>query len=156
MKINITLDYEWKKVESSEGKCYLFDDEITGYMKKNYRKASVYQWVIDNSEGKKKVYVGQTHEICPERIREYLIGHKSQKTNHRIKGKLTEEKDNGHSIKLEYLSITKLEIDKIEFKQEDLSYRYLREFIENLILMQYRKDDEIELLNSEGEQKNGK
>jgi len=112
--IKVEFTYHWIPILKEEGQEYHFPEEISSFMRKNYRKPAIYRWNVFRNipSDKKIIYIGEAQELCPQRINGYLYPGPSQRTNNRIKKYLrhTWIKDLELASKFFILAILRLEI----------------------------------------------
>lgn len=144
--MEIKFEFEWKKVESSKDVRYNYPEKISAYMRTEYGFPAVYRWVI--RKGKDiKLYIGETDQLCPKRLNGYINPGPSQFTNIRMKKMLLEFKRRQYFITFEFLLIKRLSIDDKDIHSKNLNEKYVRKFIENLLLWHYLSEKSIEILN---------
>lgn len=144
--MEIKFEFEWKEVEVSKGAKYNYPEKMSTYMKTEYGFSSVYRWVLRKGDDL-KLYIGEADQLCPQRINGYINLGPKQFTNIRMKEKLLNFKEKHYDVTLEFLSIKSLLIENKEIHSKDLANKYLRKFIEHLLLWHYSNDKRIELLN---------
>lgn len=66
--ITMTMDFEWKPVLENESAHYLFPNEITAYMRRQYGIPAIYRWVVESDKTIESIYIGETEELCPRRV----------------------------------------------------------------------------------------
>ncbi len=151
-RIKAEILYAWKPVRSDVNNFYYFPDEITPYMKDNYRNPQVYRWNIykNRSEDKRIVYIGETKELCPNRIKNVLKPGPSQKTNQRLNNEFKKYcLENNYHIRLEVCSIDKMNLGNRVICQEDLNRDFIRKLIEAMLIEHYQQKG-FRLLNIYG------
>ena len=142
------FSYKWEPVLIDENNPYLFPEKRTRFMRKEYTKPAIYRWIIKKNSGNPIIYIGQTTKLF-DRIYQYLNPGKKQTTNIRINKKLKYYKNKGYEIGIEYLRFCKIiKGDNFELfiNENDLLNKYVRVFIENLMILIY-KEKGYNLLN---------
>ena len=139
--IKVGFTYQWKPILKEECKEYFFPEGITPFMGRNYRKPAIYRWNIfrSDSEDEKLIYIGETQELCPQRINGYLNPGPSQKTNKRIKEMFQDYLNKGLKIRLERLQFNEIKIENFTLTSDDLEDKHIRRFIEELMVIIYRQ-----------------
>ncbi len=140
------ISFKWNPVHSIENVPYSFPNEITDYMKSNYKSSTVYRWVLVKSDGTIRYYIGQTDRLAPRRIRQYLKPGPTQKTSQRIHDELNRTVINGGNNRLEHLTFSQFTINNQIITQVSLSDPHTRKFLEELFTVLAKANGEI-LLN---------
>lgn len=139
--IKVEFTYQWVPILKDKGKEYRFPEKITSFMKKNYRNPAIYRWNVFRNipSDEKIIYIGEAQELCPRRINGYLNPGPSQQTNKRIKERFQRYLDKGFKIQLEILQFDNIKIEDFIFKNSDLKDKHVRRFLEELMVIIYRK-----------------
>jgi hypothetical protein len=106
-----------------------------------YRGPAVYRWNIydERPTDKQLIYIGQTQELCPARIRGYLKPGPSQKTNQRLMSEFNEYLAQGFKVRLEVLRFGEIIIGDLTLTPDDVHEGHVREFIEGLLIAYYKR-----------------
>ncbi len=146
--IKVEFTYQWIPILKEEGQEYHFPEEISSFMRKNYRKPAIYRWNVFRNipSDKKIIYIGEAQELCPQRINGYLYPGPSQRTNNRIKKIFKTYLDKGFKIRLEILHFGNIKIGDFTLSDNDLKDRHIRRFVEELMIIIHRQKG-YEILN---------
>ena len=130
---------EWIPVYYMPGQRYRFPNEITPYMRQQYRRAALYRWKVSgpNYENENTLYIGESHRLCPDRIDHYLEP-EPKSTSDRLNAIFYGLISTGHTIFLDTLRLNGPFIDNICFKEQDLERQDIRRRIEKLIIALYK------------------
>ena len=147
-KLKVEFTYKWEPVLADENREYFFPEEITSFMKRNYRHPAIYRWNIfrKEPEDEKIIYIGEAQELCPQRINGYLNPGPSQRTNKRIREEFQSYLEKGFKIKLEILRFVEIKISDFIITYNDLSDKHVRRFIEELMIVTHKQKG-FKLLN---------
>lgn len=147
-QIKLHLRYSWDPVFRDETNEYHYPMAITPPMKKQYKKPAIYKWNIykHSPDDQKKIYIGEAAILCPTRLQGYLKPGPSQHTNIRMKNMFSEYINQGLKIRLEVLNLQHSTIGKIPVTQEDLANKYVRRYIEAIMITHFQ-DKNYTLLN---------
>ena len=139
-KIKAEFLYEWIPVKADKDKDYFYPQEITLYMKREYRKPYVYRWNIYQRtyEDAKIIYIGETKELCPNRIKGFINPGPSQTTNARLKKKFKGYLECNYQIRLEICNFSKMMLGEREITADELQRSNIRKLIEAMIIENYR------------------
>lgn len=139
-QIKLHLRYSWDPVFMDETNEYHYPMAISPSMKQQYKKPAIYKWNIykHSPDDQKKIYIGEATILCPSRIQGYLTPGPSQHTNIRMKNIFSEFINQGLKIRLEVLNLQHSTIGKIPVTQEDLSSKYVRRYIEAIMITHYQ------------------
>ncbi len=137
----VEFDYQWLPVLREEEKEYYFPDKMSSFMKNEYKKPAIYRWnVFKTIRGDQKIiYIGETQELCPQRINGYLNPGPSQHTNKRIKRKFEAYLANGFKIGLDILQFSDIKIENFVIRYDDLKDKHIRRLIEELMIIIHEK-----------------
>ncbi len=140
-ELGIDLSYQQEVVLSDAKKEYLFPKQITQFMKDRYKHPAVYRWDIyrNRPEDQKLIYIGEAQQLCPQRINGYLNPGPSQQTNKRIKDKFQSYLDQGLKIGLEIFHFDRIIVGDFSFTRSDIGDKHLRRFLEELLIIYYRR-----------------
>ena len=144
----VEFAYQWESVLTDINKEYFFPEKITPFMRSNYRHPAIYRWNIfkKEPEDERLIYIGNTQELCPDRINGYIKPGPSQQTNKRINEELQGYIKIGFKIKLEFLLFDNIKIEDFNLTQSNLQDKYVRLFIEALMIIIY-KEKGFKMLN---------
>lgn len=147
-QIKLHLRYSWDLVFRDETNEYHYPMAVSPSMKKQFKKPGIYKWNIykDSPDDQKKIYIGEAAILCPSRIQGYLTPGSSQRTNIRIKNLFCELINQGLKIRLEVLNLQHSTIGKTPVTKEDLANKYVRRYIEAIMITHYQ-DKNYTLLN---------
>ncbi|MHA1197052.1 MAG: hypothetical protein ACTSRH_14750 [Promethearchaeota archaeon] len=139
--IKVKFAYQWTPILKNESEEYYFPDKITQFMNKKYKHPTIYRWNIfrNKPEDEKLIYVGETQELCRQRLYQYLKPGGDQPTNKRINEKFYEYLREGLKIKLEILQFDTIKIGNFTLTNNDLENKHIRRFLEGLMVIIYRK-----------------
>jgi hypothetical protein len=140
-ELNIALSYDWQAILMREKVEYMFPLAITPFMRMRYREPAIYRWNIyrKTADDKKLVYIGEAQELCPKRLYGYLNPGSTQETNKRIKTEFEAYLREGLNIRLEICNISVLKFGDSILGKESLVDKYIRRFIEEAMVVEYRK-----------------
>lgn len=138
--VKIRLSYQWESVLSASNKVYFFPQEITPFMMLRYKRPAIYRWDVHRSipGDKKRVYIGQAKELCPDHIRGYLNPGPTQETNKRISHLFEGFLRDGLKITLDVCSIDGIELYSSEFIPMSLGDKHVRLLVESAIIMEHK------------------
>lgn len=147
-QIKINLRYSWEPVLVENNKEYYFPMKVSAHMRKNYNKPAIYRWNIfeEHPDDKKQLYIGETVKFCPRRLRGYLNPGPTQYTNIRMNELFHKLTDEGLKVRLEILNLQNSSMGKIPIVEEDLSDKYVRHYIEHILIVHYQNKG-YDLLN---------
>ncbi|MCL4271212.1 MAG: hypothetical protein KJZ72_16770 [Anaerolineales bacterium] len=143
---NESLDYEniddnsllrWELVFQEEMTPYIFPNPITEYMKINYRKPAIYRWMIQHDTDV-SMYIGETVNLCPDRLLGYLSPGPTQQTNIRINNLLQASINVGANVKFEILQFDGFFIKDLTLSKKDLEAQEIRRIIEKFLISLYK------------------
>ncbi|MHA1252865.1 MAG: GIY-YIG nuclease family protein [Candidatus Helarchaeota archaeon] len=139
--IKVKFTYQWTPILKNEREEYCFPDQITPFMNKKYKHPAIYRWNIfrNKSEDEKLLYIGETQELCRQRLYQYLKPGGDQQTNKRINEKFYEYLREGLKIKLEILQFDTIKIGNFTLNNNDLENKHVRRFLEGLMVIIYRQ-----------------
>lgn len=140
------IEYTWNSILSDGSKPYMFPHDITAFMKSTYRIPTIYRWVMQNTDGNIFYYIGETEELCPRRLNQYLKPGPTQQTNQRLNEKFQEMAHLGYTITLDILTFKSFTLNSTEITLKSLHNSNLRKMIEHLIIYHYQSVG-ISLLN---------
>jgi len=150
-KMKAEFLYEWIPVKAYAGKDkdYFYPQEITDYMKREYRKPHVYRWNIylRTYEDAKIIYIGETKELCPNRIKGFINPGPSQTTNARLKKKFESYLESKYQIRLEICNFSKMMLGAREITSDELERSNIRKLIEAMLIENYKMKG-FKILNS--------
>jgi hypothetical protein len=132
--LEISIQYEWRPILSSESQEYRFPDRITDFMKQKYNIPAIYRWILYRNDRADpcKMYIGSAMQLCPQRIRGYLNPGPTQETNKRLNSLFNDHKNRGFKISLDYLEFEELRVGSLGFK--DLGEKDVRLFLERAMI----------------------
>lgn len=143
IKFEITLHFIWLPVMQSKLGLYRFPQPITSYMIKKYQRPAVYRWIVRKGSNIIKQYIGETKQLCPNRMNGYLNPENSM-TNRRLFTEFHEQIKMGNEVLIDELS------PKISNIYDFLHIRFtkdiLRKWFEEITIDNYRNSTII-LLN---------
>jgi hypothetical protein len=139
--LRVDLSFNWETVLRDGEEKYLFPQPITKHMRRAYRGPAVYRWNIydERPTDKQLIYIGQTQELSPDRIRGYLKPGPSQKTNQRLLSEFNEYLEQGLKICLEVLRFGEIIIGDLTLTTDDMHDGHVRQFIEGLLITYYTR-----------------
>ncbi len=148
--LEISIQYEWIPILSSESQEYRFPDQITDFMKHKYNIPAIYRWILyrDDRANPCKMYIGSAMRLCPQRIWGYLNPGPTQETNKRLNSIFNDHKNQGVKIGLDYLEFEELRIGSLGFK--DLGEKDVRLFLERAMISLHNRKS-YRLLNRDVE-----
>ncbi|OAB45992.1 hypothetical protein [Paenibacillus glacialis] len=134
---NLSLDFNWSKVETDEIP-YLYPQTFDRSMNKNLQVPSVYRWRIYKTDSEcRDVYIGETDNL-KRRVTGYLKPGISQMTNIRMKNLFDNYIEKGYKIELDIVQISTFIFNGIELNQDSLSSKNIRLIIENMIILKHK------------------
>ena len=141
-QLKFNLNYKWVSVLREEGDYYVFPQKISQFMKDNYRSPQIYRWNIfkNNLNDEKIVYIGEAQIFCPTRLQGYIKPGPSQYTNIRMNKEFEEFIKKGYSVALEILDFEQLTLNELKITKKELHNKFLRKFVENLMLFLSRHE----------------
>lgn len=147
-QIKLHLRYSWDPVLIDEANEYHYPIAISKPMRQQYKKPAVYKWNVykHSPDDLKRIYIGEAAILCPTRVHGYLKPGPSQHTNIRMKNMFSEYINQGLKIRLEVLNLQHSTIGKVPVTQEDLANKYVRHYIEAIMITHYQ-DKDYTLLN---------
>ncbi len=141
-----TLDYSWNPILIDGKNPYFFPQKISGFMRENYKIPAIYRWVVENNGSVDNYYIGESSLLCPRRIYGYLNPGSTQMTNLRMNEQFCKFVNSGKTIRLEFLQFTNFVMDDKIFDYSSLEKKFVRVFLEHLLLIEH-DDSKIKLLN---------
>lgn len=135
------ITFDWIPVLREEDEIYMFPNPITPYMKRLYKSPSIYRWNIHKGipTSEKIIYIGEGQQLVPARIKGYLNPGPSQMTNKRLNNCFFEYKQRGYEISLEIIRFDAMNLGDSSFNLVDLENKYLRRFLENMLIIYYQQ-----------------
>ncbi|MBD8838882.1 hypothetical protein IFU39_13760 [Paenibacillus sp. CFBP 13594] len=145
---SLSLNFEWKSVDAVVNiETYRFPRPFDKTMNKFYHVPAIYRWKIYKPNTQcTVVYIGETDNL-KRRISGYLKPGPSQHTNIRMKALFEQYINDGFIVELDTIQIKTFIFNGIEFEQGSLDSKNIRVLLENLIILDHKKNN-YELLNS--------
>jgi len=131
----------------SENERYLFPQEISKFMRDTYKHPAIYKWAIENDRKIESIYIGEAEKLCPRRIRGYLKPGPTQMTNIRLNSIFTDSLKNDKTVSLYYMMFSTFTINDKEISIDELKDKYIRRLLENLLIIEEKKQD-VNILNN--------
>jgi len=146
--LKVDLSYQWEPVFVDKNCGYLFPEQLSEFMRQEYKKPAIYRWNIFRYKpgDKKLIYIGEAKELCPQRINGYLNPGPTQQTNKRMKEIFQSYLNEGLKIGLEILNFEKILIDSSVFTRDNLHNKHFRRLIEELMII-ISKQKGFQILN---------
>jgi hypothetical protein len=110
-------------------------------MKRKYCSPAIYRWNIFSltPNDMQHIYIGECKKLVPDRLNGFLKPGPSQATNKRINNALSEEVSKRKTATMEILRFDEIRIGNNTFITSDLESKFIRLFIENLLIVHYQK-----------------
>ncbi len=139
LRFSLDVSGEWVRTFAGDDREYEFPGPISDFMLKKYNQPAIYRWISHKPNASNGVlYIGQTRELCPDRLKSYLRPRRSS-TNRRINTHLEELARGGHSIRLEIFKATSVRLCGQEV-HTSLKGDVLREAVEAVMIANHQRE----------------
>jgi hypothetical protein len=135
------ISYAWIPVLSEETTVYHFPEPITGFMRDVLRQPAVFRWKVTSPHSATEYFIGETEELCPRGIYQYLKPGASQPEHQRLNALFLSRIKHGASVTIDFLGFAPFSVGEIAINQESLADPHVRALVEELVIVVMNADE---------------